>query len=93
MYCIRHLRHGQKYACKTLGKKKLLSQLDAEDIKKEIEVRGGDGEGAGEGVGGAECGVWGGVGWGGAGSWERVMAGGPTLPPLLLANPQYHVSH
>ena len=38
VYCIRHLRHGNKYACKTLGKKKLLSQLDAEDIKKEIEV-------------------------------------------------------
>ncbi len=40
VYCIRHLRHGNKYACKTLGKKKLLSQLDAEDIKKEIEVSG-----------------------------------------------------
>ena len=39
VYCIRHLRHGQKFACKTLGKKKLLSQLDAEDIKREIEVR------------------------------------------------------
>ncbi|KXZ42919.1 hypothetical protein GPECTOR_111g252 [Gonium pectorale] len=38
VYCIRDIRHGQKYACKTLGKKKLLSQLDAEDIKREIEV-------------------------------------------------------
>ncbi|KAG2490026.1 hypothetical protein HYH03_011491 [Edaphochlamys debaryana] len=38
VYCIRHLRHNIKYACKTLGKKKLLSQLDAEDIKREIEV-------------------------------------------------------
>ncbi len=40
VYCIRHVKHNQKFACKTLGKKKLLSQLDADDIKREIEVGG-----------------------------------------------------
>ncbi|GIL78310.1 hypothetical protein Vretimale_7669 [Volvox reticuliferus] len=38
VYCIRHVKQNQKFACKTLGKKKLLSQLDADDIKREIEV-------------------------------------------------------
>ncbi len=38
VYCIKHSRQGTRFACKTLGKKKLLSQLDAEDIKREIEV-------------------------------------------------------
>ncbi|GLC47256.1 Calcium-dependent protein kinase 13 [Pleodorina starrii] len=38
VYCIRHVKHNVKFACKTLGKKKLLSQLDADDIKREIEV-------------------------------------------------------
>ncbi|GFR44794.1 hypothetical protein Agub_g6128, partial [Astrephomene gubernaculifera] len=39
VYCIRSLQPGgARYACKTLGKRKLLSQLDADDIKREIEV-------------------------------------------------------